>query len=410
MPISVIFTYPVKQSARKQIEKHLDLTTSVPVTGAWHWFSDRRVDFRPKDYWKPGTTVSMVADLDHVGDGYGRYGTHSYTRDFTIGADVRTHVYVKTHKTVVTRDGKVLRTMSSDAGSPDFPSWDGTMAVVNKSPTVRMTSCSVKIACDKDDPNFYDLVLPWDVRITWSGTFLHYSTGDPHPGHSYGSHGCVHLSWDDAKWYYDLMKQGDPVTITGSPRGKADGDNGYAAYNLSWNAWLAEPAAWADSRPRPEDLSSACQRNRPVLEGRRTIHYVVSSSEPQGARHDRGDDQRRSELGEGGRGVAAGAHHHQVRLVAERVDEGERDAGGDDGEKGDGADVHLGGDADGDGREDRRRRRVRHQVGHQRRRQCQHDDDRAGRCRGQVPDPAAITAGQPAGHHDRAQADRSRRG
>jgi lipoprotein-anchoring transpeptidase ErfK/SrfK len=239
MPISIFFTDPVKVSARKRIEEHIKLTTSVPVKGAWHWFGSQRVDFRPKTFWKPGTTVSMVASLNHVGDGYGRYGTHSYTRTFKLGADIRTHVYVNEHKTVVTGNGKVLRTMSSDAGSPEFPSWDGTMAVVNKSRTVRMTSCSVHIACNKKDPNFYDLVLPWDVRITWSGTFLHYSTGDPYPGHSYGSHGCIHLSYADAEWYYNLSKQGDPVTITGSPRGKAAGDNGYADYDVPWSEWLA---------------------------------------------------------------------------------------------------------------------------------------------------------------------------
>ncbi len=239
MPLSIAFTDPVKPSARAGIEKHIRLTTSTPVTGAWHWFGSQRVDFRPKTYWRPGTHISMVADFAHVPDGYGRYGTHSYSRDYTIGSDIRTHVYVGQHKTVVTHNGKVLRTMPSDAGSPDFPSWDGTMAVVNKSEKVRMTSCSVGIACDPKDPNFYDLVLPWDVRITWSGTFLHYSTGDPYPGHSYGSHGCVHLSLADAKWYYDLTKQGDPVTITGSPRGEAAGDNGYADYDVSWNEWLA---------------------------------------------------------------------------------------------------------------------------------------------------------------------------
>ena len=239
MPISISFTDPVKVSARKRVEEHIRLKTSVPVSGAWHWFGSQRADFRPKTFWKPGTSVSMVASFNHVGDGYGRYGTHSYTRDFRIGADVRTHVAVDTHKTTVTENGKLVRTMSSDAGSPDFPSWDGTMAVVNKSRTVRMTSCSVHIACDKKDPNFYDLVLPWDVRITWSGTFLHYSTGDPYPGHSYGSHGCVHLSYADAQGYYNLMKQGDPVKITGSPRGKAAGDNGYADYDVPWNEWLA---------------------------------------------------------------------------------------------------------------------------------------------------------------------------
>ena len=242
MPISIVFTDPVKASAHRQIEEHLHVTTSTPVTGAWHWFGTRRVDFRPKHFWKPGTTVSMVARFDHVGDGYGRYGTHSYTRQFTIGADVRTHVYVQQHKTVVTRNGKVLRTMPSDAGSPDWPSWDGTLAVVNKSRTVRMTSCSVHITCDKSSPDYYDIVLPWDVRITWSGTFLHYSSGDPQPGHAYGSHGCVHLSYDNARWYYHLSKQGDPVVVTGSPRGKADGDNGYAGFDLSWSQWLAGSA------------------------------------------------------------------------------------------------------------------------------------------------------------------------
>jgi lipoprotein-anchoring transpeptidase ErfK/SrfK len=239
MPISIVFTDPVKPSARKDIEQHIQLTTSKPVTGAWHWFGLQRVDFRPKGFWKSGTHVSMVARFAHVGDGYGRYGTHPYTRDFTIGSDVRTHVYVQMHKATVTINGKLARTMPIDAGSPEFPSWDGTMAVVNKERTTEMTSCSVGIACNKNDPNFYDITLPWDVRITNSGTFLHYSTGDPYPGHSYGSHGCVHLSWDDAKWYYNLSKQGDPVTIQGSPRGKAEGDNGYADYNVSWKDWLA---------------------------------------------------------------------------------------------------------------------------------------------------------------------------
>src|SRR6201746_2026944 len=57
MPISIAFTDPVKVSARKRIEEHIKLTTSVPVTGAWHWFGSQRVDFRPKTFWKPGTRV-----------------------------------------------------------------------------------------------------------------------------------------------------------------------------------------------------------------------------------------------------------------------------------------------------------------------------------------------------------------
>ena len=74
---------------------------------------------------------------------------------------------------------------------------------------------------------------------------MHYSTGDPNPGSgsARGSHGCVHLSLADAKWFYGQVKQGDPVTITGSPRAKAPADNGYADFNLGWDQWLAGSAS-----------------------------------------------------------------------------------------------------------------------------------------------------------------------
>ncbi|WP_446038284.1 L,D-transpeptidase [Streptomyces sp. SID1121] len=245
MPVSVTFTDPVAPSARAGIEKQLKLSTSVPVNGAWHWFGDQRVDWRPASYWPSGTKVTVDAELAGVTDGHGRYGTHAYHHSFTVGSDTEATVSASGHTMKVTRDGRTVRTMSIDAGSKDWPSWDGTMAVMGKAKTVRMTSCSVHITCDKKDPDFYDLTLPWDVQLTASGTYLHYSTGDPTPGHSSGSHGCVHLSLADAKWFYNFVEQGDPVTITGSPRGNAAADNGYADFNLTWTQWLAQSATGA---------------------------------------------------------------------------------------------------------------------------------------------------------------------
>ncbi len=239
MPISVVFSNPVASSARAGVEQAMKITTSVAVTGAWHWFSSTRVDWRPENYWPSGTKVTLSADLTNVADGNGRYGVHSYTHSFTIGADVETKVSAPGHSMSVYRNGTLVRTMPIDAGSPTFPSWDGTMAIIDKAPEVRMTSCSVQITCDPSNPNFYDITLPWDVQLTTSGTYVHYSTGDPVPGHSVGSHGCVHLSLSNAEWFYNYVEQGDPVTITGSPRGLAAGDNGYADFNLSWSQWLS---------------------------------------------------------------------------------------------------------------------------------------------------------------------------
>ena len=247
MPISVVFSDPVATSARAAIEKAMKVTTSVPVTGAWHWFSSTRVDWRPEKFWPSGTKVTLNAALDNVGDGHGEYGIHGYTHSFTIGADVETTVSAPNHVMKVYRNGSLVKTMPIDAGSPEFPSWDGTMAVMDKQLEVRMTSCSVDITCDPSNPNFYDITLPWDVQLTTSGTFVHYSTGDPYPGHSYGSHGCVHLSLSNAKWFYNYVEQGDPITISGSPRGDAAGDNGYADFNVSWSDWLSGSATGAET-------------------------------------------------------------------------------------------------------------------------------------------------------------------
>ncbi|MER6334546.1 L,D-transpeptidase [Streptomyces sp. NPDC001034] len=241
MPISVVFTDPVAAKARAAVEKHMKVSASQPVAGAWHWFGDRRADWRPKTYWPSGTKVRIDADMKGVGNGAGRYGVHDYTHTFTVGDDVRADVSVTGHTMRVTRNGKLERTLSINAGSAQYPTWNGTMAVIDKQEKVHMTSCSVGISCDKGSPNYYDLTLPWDVHLTQSGTYVHYSTGDPSPGSgsARGSHGCVHLSLSDAKWFYGQVEQGDPVTITGSPRAKAAPDNGYAAFNLSWDQWLA---------------------------------------------------------------------------------------------------------------------------------------------------------------------------
>ncbi|MGW2786001.1 L,D-transpeptidase [Streptomyces populi] len=245
MPISVIFTNPVGQKARADIEKHMKVTSSKPMTGAWHWFGDRRADWRPKSYWAAGTKVKITADLKGVANGNGRYGTRSYVHDFTVGDDVRADVSVTGHTMKVTKNGAPVRTLSINAGSAEYPTWNGVMAVIDKQEKVHMTSCSVGISCNKGDANYYDLTLPWDVHLTQSGTYVHYSTGDPNPGSgsARGSHGCVHLSITDAKWFYGQVKQGDPVSVTGSPRAKASADNGYASFNLSWDQWLAGSAS-----------------------------------------------------------------------------------------------------------------------------------------------------------------------
>ena len=237
MPVSVVFSNPVADSARAAVERRLTVTTSIPVTGAWHWFSSTRVDWRPENFWKSGTSVTVNADLDGVSNGNGRIGIHDYVHTFTIGSDVETVVDATTHTMTVSEAGKTIRTLTVDTGGPGFQTWGGTMAVIDKEALVEMTSCSVGIQCTPGAPNYYDIKLPSDVHLTFSGTYVHYSTGDTDPGDS-TSHGCVHLSKADALWFFNTVKEGDPVTVTGVPKNAAP-DNGYADFNLSWAQWTA---------------------------------------------------------------------------------------------------------------------------------------------------------------------------
>jgi lipoprotein-anchoring transpeptidase ErfK/SrfK len=237
MPVSIVFSNPVADSARAAVAKQLKVATSVPVTGAWHWFSSTRVDWRPESFWKSGTQVTVDADLDGVSNGNGRIGIHDYEHKFTIGSDVEAVVDVPAHTMKVTQDGKLLRTLTVDTGAAGFQTWGGTMAVIDKESQVEMTSCSVGISCTPGSPNYYDLKLPFDVHLTFSGTYVHFSTGDVDPGDS-TSHGCIHLSKPDAKWFYGIAQEGDPVTVNGVPK-NADPDNGYADFNLTWSQWTA---------------------------------------------------------------------------------------------------------------------------------------------------------------------------
>jgi hypothetical protein len=88
----------------------------------------------------------------------------------------------------------------------------------------------------------YNIEVPWSVRFTWSGDYLHdayWSVGEQ--GFTNVSHGCVNMPPADAEIYYKMEVPGDPVTITGSPAGGVFG-TGWTDWFLSWNQLVAGSA------------------------------------------------------------------------------------------------------------------------------------------------------------------------
>jgi hypothetical protein len=56
------------------------------------------------------------------------------------------------------------------------------------------------------------------------------------------SHGCVNLSPDNAKIYYDSALVGDPVEITGSTNKLDAADGDYYDWAVPWQKWAGMSA------------------------------------------------------------------------------------------------------------------------------------------------------------------------
>ncbi|MFF4728719.1 Ig-like domain-containing protein [Streptomyces mirabilis] len=235
LPVSVVFNKPVHDKAA--VERSLSVTASPAVEGSWSWMKDRdgkdRVDYRPEKYWTPGTKVKFGMNLLGVKNG-DLVGTQKREIDFTVGQSVTTTVDVVKKTLTLSENGKVVRTIPVSAGKKTFETWNGTMVVLSKVPTIRMNSATVGIF----GPEAYDLgEVKWDVQLTPSGTYTHAAPWNEGKfGRVNGSHGCIGMSTADAKWFFQRVNFGDPVTVVNSKE-SVDVNNGYGDWNVDWNSW-----------------------------------------------------------------------------------------------------------------------------------------------------------------------------
>jgi lipoprotein-anchoring transpeptidase ErfK/SrfK len=232
-PIEIRFTGKVTD--RAAAERVLRVETSVPTEGAWGWLPDEgggsRVHWRPREYWQPGTRVTVIAPLFGVHYGGGAWGAADVTSTFSIGRAQIVRADVQSYRMDVFRDGRQVASYPASYGldsDPDRNTRSGIHVITEKFTDKRMVS----------EQYDYDVMMKFAVRMSNNGEFIHANPDTVGvQGSSNVSHGCVNLSPADAKRFYDSAIYGDPVEVTNSGVRLSARDGDIWDWTLTWDQW-----------------------------------------------------------------------------------------------------------------------------------------------------------------------------
>nr|WP_314177502.1 Ig-like domain-containing protein [Streptomyces sp. DSM 40971] len=244
MILSIRFNRRITE--RAAVERAIRVTASPAVTVAPHWFGDSRLDFRPEEYWKPGTRVTLDLRLRGVRGAPHVYGVQRKRVHFTVGRDQRSVVDARRHTMTVQRNGEIVSRLPVTTGSAKNPTYSGDMVISEKFVVTRMNARTVGFGGEYDIDD-----VPHAMRLTDSGTFLHGNYWAPRRtfGKENVSHGCIGLRdrkggdpGSPAGAFFRDSLTGDVVTVKNSGERTVAPGNGLSGWNMPWASWTAGSA------------------------------------------------------------------------------------------------------------------------------------------------------------------------
>ena len=217
----------------KAVEDLIEVETSNGTDGAFFWLDPYEVRWRPKEYWEPGTEVSVKANIYGHEMGKGLYGAQDSETHFTIGDKV---------EAVVDNGDKTLRVYANDELVKEFPvslgtdnvhdTPNGTYVVGDEHEKLTMDSRTYGLALDAGG---YVTPVDYATQLSYSGIYVHSAPWAIGALGSYNqSHGCINASYDNAKWFQNYVKRGDPVVVKNTAGGTLTPYDGLGYWNLDW--------------------------------------------------------------------------------------------------------------------------------------------------------------------------------
>lgn len=212
-----------EQAAKVSVNGH-------DAAGAWFWekvYAGQPVEahYRPQLFWPAHSHVQVNLPVKGLSAGPGLSYADDLTLDYRIGASHRSIIDAHNLRMRVYSDGKLVRRFPVSLGAARTPTFQGIKIVMEKRNPQRMIG-----------PGYNELV-PFSVRVTLSGEFIHDAYWNTNIGRLSTSNGCTNLSKSDSQWFYKFAQIGDVAEYPNASAKTMPVWDGYGDWNLDWSTW-----------------------------------------------------------------------------------------------------------------------------------------------------------------------------
>jgi lipoprotein-anchoring transpeptidase ErfK/SrfK len=230
--IRIQFGAAVPEEMKVLLQRTATVTASQPIgLAAWSWPNDTTMIYRPREFWPSRTTVNLTTTWVENG-----LSTLAPDREFRIGREQILNIRQQSQLGVLTREGEFLRVIPVSLGKSTWETLSGVKTIMERYRVKRMVNPGPR------EP--YDVQVPYALRITPSGEYLHAAPWNLYNiGRSPTSHGCTNMTMEDGQWFYENALEGDPVITTGTGVAVDWFEGPGASWNIDWADWMAASPA-----------------------------------------------------------------------------------------------------------------------------------------------------------------------
>jgi lipoprotein-anchoring transpeptidase ErfK/SrfK len=231
MPLIVLFSR--SPTSRSAFEKAARVKVNGrDAGGAWFWekvYAGQPVQahYRPQLYWPAHSHIQVNLPVQGLSAGKGLTFANNLTLDYRIGPSHISIIDAHALRMKVYSDGKLVKSFPVSLGAAKTPTFEGVKVVMDKKNPQRMIG-----------PGYNELV-PYSVRVTLSGEFIHDAYWNTNIGRISTSNGCTNLTKDNSKWFYRFARIGDVAQYPNASGRKMQVWDGYGDWNLDWTTWQA---------------------------------------------------------------------------------------------------------------------------------------------------------------------------